>query len=95
MRRGRVLGLGIRITLSPNKRGDNVKSLYRDHETTLDILEEHRKGGDPVKFDQDGVCALYQPFWHNLPYCIRPCSSSMCFLTNDSKPVSVCSLVGG
>lgn len=65
MRRGRVLGLGIRITLSPNKRGDNVKSLYRDHETTLDILEEHRKGGDPVKFDQDGVCALYQPFWHN------------------------------
>ena len=58
-----------RCTVSPNNRGDNVKSLYRDHETTLDILEEHQKGGDPVKFDQYGLRAVYQPFWHNLPHC--------------------------
>ena len=58
-----------RCTVSPNNHGDNVKSLYRDHETTLNILEEHQKGGDPVKFDQYGLRAVYQPFWHNLPHC--------------------------
>ena len=35
----------------------------------LDLLEEHWKGGDPVKFDQYGLHAVYQPFWHNLPHC--------------------------
>ncbi|KIM38488.1 hypothetical protein M413DRAFT_30038 [Hebeloma cylindrosporum] len=58
-----------RCTVSPNKRGDYVKSLYRDQETTLGILDEHRKGGDPAKFDQDGLPAVYQPFWRNLPHC--------------------------
>jgi hypothetical protein len=45
-----------------------VKSPYRDPKITLDILEEHRKGGDPIKFDQYGIRAIYEPFWKNLPH---------------------------
>ncbi|THH07054.1 hypothetical protein EW146_g9433 [Bondarzewia mesenterica] len=58
-----------RCTVSPDNRGNYVKSLYRDPETTLEILEEHRKGGDPVKFDEYGLRAVYQPFWKDLPHC--------------------------
>jgi len=51
-----------------DERGDYVNSLYRDQKTTLDILEEHRKGGDPAKFDQYGIRAIYEPFWKDLPH---------------------------
>jgi hypothetical protein len=51
-----------------DERGNYVKTLYRDQKTTLDILEEHRKGGDPVKFDQYGIRAIYEPFWKDLPH---------------------------
>jgi hypothetical protein len=53
--------------VKPDERGNYEKSLYRDPKTTLDILEEHRKGGDPVKFDQYGIRAVYDPFWKDLP----------------------------
>ena len=52
----------------PEEQGNYVNSLYRDQKTTLDILEEHRKGGDPVKFDQYGIHAVYEPFWRDLPH---------------------------
>ena len=45
-----------------------MNSLYCDQKTTLDILEEHQKGGDPVKFDQYGIRAVYEPFWRDLPH---------------------------
>ena len=53
----------------PDDRGNYVNSLYRDQKMTLHILEEHRKGGDPVRFDQDGIRAVYDPFWRDLPHC--------------------------
>ena len=34
----------------------------------LDIFEEHQKGGDPVKFDQYGIHAVYELFWRDLPH---------------------------
>ena len=52
----------------PEERGDYVESLYRDPKTTLEVLEEHRRGGDPVKYDQYGIRAVYEPFWKNLPH---------------------------
>ena len=35
----------------------------------LNILEEHWKGGYPVKFDQYGICTVYELFWKDLPHC--------------------------
>ena len=55
--------------VKPDERGIYEESLHRDQKTTLDILEEHRKGGDPVKFDQYGIRAVYEPFWKDLPHC--------------------------
>ena len=52
----------------PDERGNNTRSPYRDQKTTLDILEEHRKGGDPVKFDEYGMRPIYEPFWKDLPH---------------------------
>jgi hypothetical protein len=52
----------------PDERGNYKKSPYRDPKKTLDILEEHRKGGDPVMFDQYGIRAVYEPFWKDLPH---------------------------
>ena len=56
-------------TVSPNNHGEYVQSPYRDQKTTLSILEEHRKGGDPVKFNEYSLHAVYQPFWKDLPHC--------------------------
>ena len=53
----------------PEERGNNVKFPYRNQDTSLNILEEHRKGGDPVKFDEYGMRAVYEPFWKDLPHC--------------------------
>ena len=52
----------------PEERGEYVDSLYRDPRTTLEVLEEHRRGGDPVKYDQYGIRAVYEPFWKDLPH---------------------------
>jgi hypothetical protein len=54
--------------VKPDERGNYENSLYRDPKTILDNLEEHRKGGDPVKFDQYGIRAVYEPFWKDLPH---------------------------
>ena len=53
----------------PEKCGNNVRFLYRNPNTTLNILEEHHKGGDPVKFDEYGMRTVYEPFWKDLPHC--------------------------
>jgi len=57
-----------KCTTKPDERGNYAESPYRDQKTTLDILEEHRKGGDPVKFDQYGIRPVYEPFWKDLPH---------------------------
>ena len=57
-----------RCVTKPEGHGDYVESLERDPKTTLDVLEEHQRGGDPVKFDQYGIRAVYEPFWKNLPH---------------------------
>ena len=57
-----------RCVIKPNERGNHVKSLYRNPKTTLNILAEHRKGADPVKYDEYGIRAIYEPFWKDLPH---------------------------
>ena len=58
----------LKCVTKPDERGNYQKSPYRNQKTTLDILKEHRKGGDPVKFDQYGIRAVYEPFWKDLPH---------------------------
>jgi len=52
----------------PEERGNYEKAINRDQKTTLDVLKEHHKGGDPIKFDQFGIRAIYEPFWKDLPH---------------------------
>ncbi|KAG2744660.1 hypothetical protein P692DRAFT_201841452 [Suillus brevipes Sb2] len=40
----------------------------RDPESTKETLERRRNGQHPVRFDEDGLHAVYQPFWANLPH---------------------------
>ncbi|KAG6904928.1 hypothetical protein DXG01_006172, partial [Tephrocybe rancida] len=51
------------------ERGSPVQFLLRDVDDTLRILHEHRRGQEPPKFETNGIRAIYQPFWHNLPHC--------------------------
>lgn len=57
-----------RCVMKPKKCGDYVELLYCDPKTMLELLEEHQRGGDPVKFDQYGICAVYKLFWKNLSH---------------------------
>ena len=57
-----------RCTVLPNDRGEPLGSLYRDHEKTLDTLKEHQRGRDPPAFVEEGLHAVYQPFWKSLPH---------------------------
>ncbi|KAG6914685.1 hypothetical protein DXG01_015946 [Tephrocybe rancida] len=58
-----------RCLVLPDERGSPVESLLCDVDDTLHVLRKHRRGQEPPKFEQDGICAVYQPFWHNLPHC--------------------------
>jgi len=58
-----------RCTVLLNDRREPLGSLYRDHEKTLDTLKEHQHGRDPPAFTEEGLRAVYQPFWKSLPHC--------------------------
>ncbi|KAG6839374.1 hypothetical protein C0991_003198 [Blastosporella zonata] len=55
--------------VSATERGSPIRSLLRSTEETLETLQEHKRGQEPPKFEKDGLRAVYQPFWHNLPHC--------------------------
>ncbi|KAJ6617454.1 hypothetical protein B0H10DRAFT_2218608 [Mycena sp. CBHHK59/15] len=57
-----------RCLVPHNKRGDLVDSLLRDVDDTLSTLDDHQKGKKPMKFEDDGLRAVYKPFWRDLPY---------------------------
>jgi hypothetical protein len=57
-----------KCTVKPDERGNYEIPLFRDPKTTLEILNDHQKGGDPVMFDQYGIRAVYEPFWKDLPH---------------------------
>ncbi|KAF8889384.1 hypothetical protein BD779DRAFT_1671930 [Infundibulicybe gibba] len=58
-----------RCTVDPKERGDFIQPPDRGVASTLDTLREHENGHNPQRFSDDGIRAIYQPFWHNLPYC--------------------------
>ena len=49
-------------------RGSPEKRMFWDVEETLETLRKHQQGHDPPKFDDKGLCAIYQPFWAKLPH---------------------------
>jgi len=52
-----------------DNRGGPLASLYRDKTKTLELLAKHQQGRDPPHFVKDGLCAVYKPFWAELPHC--------------------------
>lgn len=58
-----------RCVVSPNDRGNAVESISREVGTTLQALNQHRRGFSPENFEKHGLRAVYDPFWQNLPYC--------------------------
>jgi hypothetical protein len=51
-----------------DQRGEQVDSLPRDHAATIATLDQHRRGEDPYLFDNEGLRAVYHPFWADLPH---------------------------
>ena len=58
-----------RCLVDPDERGSPVESLFREVGATLEILDEHRRGKDPKEFDDEGLRAVYSPFWAKVPHC--------------------------
>ncbi|KAF8152285.1 hypothetical protein B0H34DRAFT_111607, partial [Crassisporium funariophilum] len=58
-----------RGTVPPDQQGSPVECLLRDVDATLQTLDEHKRGQEPPQFEEDGLRAVYHPFWHNLPHC--------------------------
>jgi len=57
-----------RCIVHPNQRGDLVDSVLRDPERILKVLERKRKGHKPRQFDDEGLRAVFNPFWGDLPH---------------------------
>ncbi|KAF8868444.1 hypothetical protein BD779DRAFT_1460797 [Infundibulicybe gibba] len=58
-----------RCTVDPKNRGDFVQSPDHNVALTLNTLSAHKDDYDPQRFSDDGIRAIYEPFWRNLPYC--------------------------
>ena len=58
-----------RCIVRPHDRGSPVESLFRDVKITLETLSKHQQGRDPKKFEDEGLRAVYHPFWAKLPHC--------------------------
>ena len=55
--------------MNPSDQGSPNESPCRDKEETLELLKKHQSGRDPPKFEKIGLCAVYNPFWAQLPHC--------------------------
>jgi hypothetical protein len=59
----------LHCVVDPDDRGSPLESLVREVGATLHVLEDHKHGKDPKRFDDEGLRAIYAPFWANLPHC--------------------------
>lgn len=57
-----------RCTVNPDKRGEPLLSALRDPEKVLKVLDRRKKGLKPRQFDDEGLRAVFEPFWHDLPH---------------------------
>ncbi|KAI6155504.1 hypothetical protein BKA82DRAFT_3967408 [Pisolithus tinctorius] len=60
-----------------NKRGDRGEWACRSMADTLKTLQRKRKNGQSRRFDDEGLRAVFEPFWKDLPFtnifaCITP-----------------------
>lgn len=55
--------------VKPTDCGSPAETTCQDVKKTLEILTKHQQGCDPPKFEDKGLCAIYQPFWVKLPHC--------------------------
>ncbi|KAG1874425.1 hypothetical protein F4604DRAFT_1880885 [Suillus subluteus] len=51
-----------------NERGDSLDSPMRDPELMKEILEMCKNGQHPPEFEENGLRAVYKPFWADLPH---------------------------
>ncbi|KAG2112917.1 hypothetical protein BD769DRAFT_1364286 [Suillus cothurnatus] len=58
----------LKCLVAADERGDPLTSLMRDPEVTKEILEKQKNGQHPIQFDDNGLRAVYNPFWANLPH---------------------------
>ncbi|KAG1872982.1 hypothetical protein DFJ58DRAFT_713567 [Suillus subalutaceus] len=54
--------------VTADERGNPLTSLMWDPEVTKEILEKRKNGQHPIQFNDNGLCAVYNPFWANLPH---------------------------
>jgi hypothetical protein len=55
--------------IDPKRRGDYLEVFqYRHVEMTLRVLEKHKAGDEPKRFDKYGLRPIYNPFWRTLPH---------------------------
>ncbi|KAG1837672.1 hypothetical protein F4604DRAFT_1885673 [Suillus subluteus] len=51
-----------------NERGEGLDSVMRDPESTKNILERRKNGQHPLEFKENGLHAVYKPFWADMPH---------------------------
>ncbi|KAJ7439718.1 hypothetical protein B0H11DRAFT_1934253 [Mycena galericulata] len=55
-------------TVSPDERGDHQDHPLRDVRDTLFFMQREQGGSKDTVFEDDGMRAVYPPFWANLPH---------------------------
>ncbi|KAG1764172.1 hypothetical protein EV702DRAFT_1189751 [Suillus placidus] len=54
--------------VAADERGNGFESVMRDPESTKEILERRKNGQHPPEFEENGLRAIYKPFWADLPH---------------------------
>ncbi|KAJ7040177.1 hypothetical protein C8F04DRAFT_1314136 [Mycena alexandri] len=55
-------------TVDPNQRGGHGEHPLRDMRETLYLMRRQQDGQKDPEFENDGIRAVYPPFWTNLPH---------------------------